>query len=69
VRQSVEVLHALELSSILAAGGIKVVQLPPTVQLSNQGGIVTLLNAAGLRVHGVSYTPAQAARAGWTIIF
>jgi len=31
-----------------------------TVPLSNQGGIITLLNAQGLKVHGVSYTKTQA---------
>ena len=31
-----------------------------TVPLSNRGGTVTLLNGEGLRVHGVSYTQAQA---------
>ncbi|RBR26477.1 uncharacterized protein FIESC28_00771 [Fusarium coffeatum] len=38
-----------------------------TVPLSNRGGIVTLLNGDGLRVHGVSYTQAQAN--GAVIIF
>jgi hypothetical protein len=39
------------------------------VPLSNDGGLITLLDAAGLKVHGVSYTKAQAARQGWTVAF
>jgi hypothetical protein len=37
--------------------------------LGNNGGIVTLLDPQGLKVHGVSYTRDQAAREGWTITF
>lgn len=36
--------------------------------LGNQGGQITLLDAAGLKVHGVSYTAAQV-RAGWMVVF
>jgi uncharacterized protein YukJ len=38
-------------------------------QLSNHGGIITLLDAAGLKVHGVSYTEQQAQRESWMIVF
>ncbi|MFL5586167.1 MAG: hypothetical protein ACJ797_05620 [Ktedonobacteraceae bacterium] len=41
----------------------------PPVQLGNKGGIITLLNAQGLKVHGVSYTQEQAQREGWAIVF
>ncbi|WP_425453515.1 lamin tail domain-containing protein [Paenibacillus prosopidis] len=34
----------------------------------NKGDIITLLNADGLKVHGVSYTQRQV-RSGWTIKF
>jgi uncharacterized protein YukJ len=34
----------------------------------NKGDIITLLNADGLKVHGVSYTKQQV-KAGWTITF
>ncbi|CAG9933959.1 protein of unknown function [Candidatus Nitrotoga arctica] len=37
--------------------------------LSNKGGIITLLNQNGLKVHGVSYTKEQANQPGWTIVF
>ena len=61
--------HKLQLAGTLAAGATLLVPLPESVQLSNQGGIITLLNAAGLKVHGVSYTRQQVARQGWTIVF
>lgn len=37
--------------------------------LSNQGGIITLLDPQGLKVDGVSYTREQARHPGWTIVF
>jgi uncharacterized protein YukJ len=59
--------HAL--TGSLAAGATLVVTLPPTVQLGNNGGIITLLNKQGLKVDGVSYTQEQARREGWTVVF
>jgi uncharacterized protein YukJ len=53
----------------LAAGATLQVALSEGVQLGNKGGIVTLLDAAGLKVHGVSYTKEQGQREGWTIVF
>lgn len=38
-------------------------------QLSNDGGIITLLDKQGLKIDGVSYTKEQVARQGWTIVF
>lgn len=43
--------------------------LEPPVVLPNRGGILTLLDAAGLKVDGVSYTGAQASEAGRTLVF
>ncbi len=57
------------LAGTLAAGTTRVVALPQTLQLGNNGGIITLLNSTGLKVHGVSYTGQQAQREGWTITF
>lgn len=37
-------------------------------QLSNNGGIITLLNPDGIKYHGVSYTKEQT-RSGWTVVF
>jgi hypothetical protein len=39
------------------------------MELSNKGGIITLLNDDDLKVDGVSYTKAQASNPGWTIVF
>ena len=39
------------------------------IQLSNQGGIITLLNTEGVKIHGVSYTKEQAQKQGWMIVF
>jgi uncharacterized protein YukJ len=60
--------HKHTLAGTLAPGATVVVALPPTVQLGNRGGLITLLNKQGLKVDGVSYTQAQA-REGWTIVF
>ncbi len=45
------------------------VDIQPPMTLSNKGGIITLLNQNGLKVHGVSYTKQQANQPGWTIVF
>jgi uncharacterized protein YukJ len=58
-----------QLSGQLAAGATTVITLPPTVQLGNKGGIITLLNDQDLKVDGVSYTQEQANAEGWTIVF
>jgi uncharacterized protein YukJ len=39
------------------------------MQLSNDGGIITLLDAEGIKIHGVSYTKQDAAREGWLVLF
>jgi hypothetical protein len=39
------------------------------MQLGNDGGAITLLDPAGVKVHGVSYTSDQARREGWTAVF
>ena len=57
------------LDGSLAAGEARLVPLSQDVQLSNKGGIITLLNADGLKVDGVSYTRAQAREEGWTVVF
>jgi uncharacterized protein YukJ len=57
------------LSGIIEPGSSLNVTLQQSVQLGNKGGIITLLNAQGLKVHGVSYTKEQARRQGWTVVF
>jgi uncharacterized protein YukJ len=56
------------LSGTLNPGTTLLIALPPTVQLGNKGGIITLLNK-GLKVDGVSYTEEQAKKEGWTVVF
>jgi hypothetical protein len=53
----------------LAPGATLLIPLGNGVQLGNGGGQITLLDADGLKVHGVSYTAQQAAREGWTVVF
>jgi uncharacterized protein YukJ len=53
----------------LAPGASLEVQVTNGMQLGNRGGTITLLDAAGLKVSGVSYTEEQAKREGWTIAF
>ena len=38
-------------------------------QLGNKGGTISLLNKAGLKVDGVAYTKADAAKEGWPVVF
>lgn len=38
-------------------------------QLSNKGGIITLLDNQGIKIDGVFYTREQAGKQGWTLVF
>ena len=60
--------HRDLLSGTIGAGESIAIALSQQVQLGNSGGEITLLNAAGLKVHGVSYTRNQAPE-GWTVVF
>jgi hypothetical protein len=58
------------LSGILKAGQTMTFSVPGTaIELPNDGGIITLLDNKGLKVHGVSYTAKDAAKEGWTVVF
>lgn len=57
------------LTGTLGPGEPLIVHVRPDIELSNKGGIISLLNAEGLKVHGVGYTPKQAQEPGWTIVF
>jgi hypothetical protein len=46
-----------------------VVEVKAPVVLSNKGGIITLVDGNGVKVHGVSYTRDQARQPGRTIPF
>ena len=53
----------------LGAGELLEVAVSEPAQLSNQGGLITLLDAAGLKIAGVAYTAGQARQEGWTLTF
>ncbi len=59
----------MPLTGIIAAGATLAVPIVRPVALSNKGGIITLLDSRGIKVHGVSYTKAQARQPGRTIPF
>jgi len=53
----------------LAPGKTVEVPLGPSSTPGREGGIVTLFNREGRKVHGIYYTAQQAAHAGWRIPF
>ncbi|MEA2194244.1 MAG: hypothetical protein QOG42_678 [Solirubrobacteraceae bacterium] len=53
----------------LGAGDTRRVAISGHVTLGNGGATITLLDAAGLKAHGVAYTAADAGREGWTVTF
>jgi uncharacterized protein YukJ len=53
----------------LAAGQTLQVPIARPCALSNSGGAITLLDATGTKVSGVSYTEEQAREQGWTVTF
>ncbi|WGZ94384.1 MAG: DUF2278 family protein [Candidatus Thiothrix putei] len=57
------------LSGRLPAHGTISVQLGAGVKLGNSGGLITLLDNTGIKVHGVSYTKIQAREEGWLVVF
>ena len=59
----------LPLSGAVGAGATRVVQIRQPLALSNKGGVITLVDDKGLKVHGVSYTKGQAHNPGWTLVF
>ena len=61
--------HKHDVSGTINAGATLVIALPPTVQLGNKGGIISLLDNKGLKVDGVAYTEEQAKKEGWTLVF
>ena len=61
--------RTMALQGAVAAGETLRVQLTPQVTLPNGGGIITLLDAAGLKVDGVAYTGERAAEPGRTLAF
>jgi uncharacterized protein YukJ len=48
---------------------LKVALTKSSIDLENQGSIITLLDKEGLKIDGVSYTKEDAQKQGWTIVF
>ena len=57
------------LAGTIGPGETLLVRVQAPLQLSNKGGIITLLNDDGLRVDGVSYTGPDASLPGFSIVF
>jgi hypothetical protein len=57
------------LDGVIEPGRTITFTMSAQVPLSNKGGTITLLDADGLKVHGVAYTAAQASTEGATIVF
>ena len=55
--------------SIGAGETIRITLSGKDAQLSNKGGLITLLDRKGLKVDGVIYTKKEASRSGWTMVF
>ncbi|MBP2329676.1 uncharacterized protein YukJ [Kibdelosporangium banguiense] len=56
-------------SQTLAPGVTLKVELTNGMKLGNNGGAITLLDAKGIKIHGVSYTADQSHDEGWTVVF
>jgi uncharacterized protein YukJ len=61
--------NVMKLSGKLPAGDTVRITLKPPAVLPNKGGLITLLNAQGLRVDGVAYTAKQASLPGFSLKF
>jgi uncharacterized protein YukJ len=55
--------------SIGAGETLRITLSGKDAQISNKGGIITLLDRKGLKVDGVSYTKKEASGSGWTMVF
>ncbi len=60
---------ATALAGTLAPGDSVRVMVKAPMTLSNKGGLISLINPAGLKVDGVSYTRDQAGQPGRTLVF
>jgi uncharacterized protein YukJ len=61
--------NATPLSGTIAPGESLRVAVKTPMALSNKGGLISLINAQGLKVDGVSYTKEQASQPGRTVVF
>ncbi|MEB3179711.1 MAG: DUF2278 family protein [Nostocaceae cyanobacterium] len=61
--------HSLDGIQIEAGEVVKVQLGKKDIVLPNAGGIITLLDNNGLKIHGVSYTKDDVQKQGWTVVF
>lgn len=61
--------NAFPLSGAIKSGDAVRITIGAPMQLSNKGGKITLLDANGKVIDGVSYTKEQASKRGWSIVF
>jgi uncharacterized protein YukJ len=61
--------NKLPLAGALDPGAAMRITVAAPMQLSNKGGSITLIDAGGKVVDGVSYSHEQANTPGWTIVF
>ena len=61
--------HRMPLGGSIDAGATAAIAVQKPMELSNKGGIVTLIDERGVKVHGVSYTREQARTPGLTVVF
>ena len=54
---------------VIAPGDTVRIPIRPPVQLGNRGGLLTLLDAGGLKVDGVAYTEVDAGQEGRSVVF
>ncbi len=59
----------MPLDGQIDAGRTLAIAVAPPLTLSNKGGILSILDRAGLKIHGVSYTRDQAQEEGITLVF
>jgi uncharacterized protein YukJ len=60
--------NTCRIEGVLGPGEARRFQIVAPCTLGNSGGLITLLNADGLKMDGVAYTGRDAAE-GWTVIF
>jgi uncharacterized protein YukJ len=60
---------SMRLSGVLDPGTTRAFPVQAPMVLSNKGGLITLVNADGLKVDGVSYSKNQVSNPGWTLKF
>ena len=61
--------NACRLGGTIGGGETLRVNVTAPMALSNKGGIISVLDGRGVKVHGVAYTKKQASQPGRTLAF